>query len=250
MTAIARLTDRLHHLLICPTAFAIHAALAMAALAVHLYLITTYVPFAIRMLGSSYLIFFFHFPSAFNTFIFYGGVMGASALYLATRDPRWDRMARASGEVGVLAGLVLLATGSTWAKAAWGHWWVWDDPRLLSAAIMELCYLGYLTLQGGIEEPEKRRRYAAVFGILAFLNIPIVHFAIRWFGEVSHPKVLSEFSDIEIIRTRWFGVLAFLLLYSLVLRFRYDRVSFGEETEATLDRVRRLEDEGVEVMAR
>ncbi len=225
-----------------PASYVAHGLLALAGLFYFGYLVATWVPFAIKQLKSSYLIFFFHFPNALNTFVFFGGCLGGSVLFLITKQPRWDRWARCSAEVGVMAGFVLLATGMTWAKAAWDHWWVWDDPRLMSAAVMMLTYLGYLTLQAGIEDPHKRRTFSAVFGVLAFLNIPIVHKAIEWFGETSHPPKLDGLSDPSIIATRWFGVLVFLILYLLLLRWRQSRLTTTEEIEDALDRIRRLEE--------
>ena len=88
---------------------------------------------------------------------------------------------------------------------------MWDDKRLMTAAIMWLTYAGYVVLQAQIEDPERRRLYAAVFGILAFLNIPLVHFAIKWFGDVSHPMKFKDLASNEGIPvTRWTGVVAFL----------------------------------------
>jgi heme exporter protein C len=222
--------------------FVVHALLTLAALAALNWLVVRHVPYAIRVIGNSYLIFFYHFPAAINVFVFYGGVLAASCAYLATKDPVWDRRARVACEVGVLANAVLLMTGSTWARAAWGVWWRWEDPRLMSAAVMSLVYLGYLVLQHGMEDDARRRTYAAVYGILAFINIPIVHYSIRWFGEKSHPMEFSQLSDVEIVRTRWFGVLAFLLFYLLLYRWKYEREALRERAEGALQRLRELEE--------
>ncbi len=222
--------------------FVFHAALALAALAALNVLIVYYVPFSIRGIGDSYLIFFYHFPAAINVFFFYAVGCTASALYLATRADAWDRRARVATEVGVLCNAVLLVTGSTWAKAAWDHWWVWNDPRLLSAAVMSLTYLGYLSLQYGLEDPVKRRTYAAVYGIMAFLNVPIVHYSIRWFGETRHPLKFDRLSDAEIVITRWYGVLAFFVFYLFLYRWKYDREFVRERADAALDKLRLLEE--------
>jgi heme exporter protein C len=224
------------------TGFLVHAALALAALAALNWFVVRHVPFSIKVIGDSYLIFFYHFPAAINVFVFYGGVLAASCIYLATKRPVWDRRARVACEVGVLANAVLLTTGSTWARAAWGVWWRWEDPRLMSAAVMSLVYLGYLVLQHGMEDDARRRTYAAVYGILAFINIPIVHYSIRWFGEKSHPMQFSQLSDAEIVRTRWFAVAAFLLFYLLLYRWKYERDTVRERAEAALLRIRELEE--------
>ncbi len=222
--------------------FLTHALIAIAALAALNWLIVTYVPFAIRQIGSSYLIFFYHFPSAICMYVFYAVLCVASVVYLLTKDPVWDARARVAAGVGVLANAVVLVTGSAWAKAAWNAWWIWDDPRLMSAAITWLVYVGYVVLQRSVEDAEKRRTFAAVYGILAILNAALVHYAIRWFGEVSHPKQFSAMSDAEIVSVRWYGVLAFLVFYLLLYRWRYDREYVSEKLEAALQRVRRLEE--------
>ena len=223
--------------------FMAHALLALLMLVALNVMLVVWVPFEIKFLRSSYLIFFYHFPSAMNVFLLYGGLMGASVLYLRTKDPVWDRRARAAAEIGVLANAVLLVTGSTWARAAWNTWWVWDDPRLMSAAVMSLVYVGYLMLQGAIEEPSTRRRTCAVYGILAFVNIPVVHFSIKWFGQTSHPMKFDEFgSDPAIVTTRWYGVLAFLVFYLLLFRWSFDRITLSERVENVLGRVRGVEE--------
>jgi heme exporter protein C len=223
--------------------FLAHAFIALAMLTFLNVLALFYVPFQIKALRDNYLIFFYHFPSAINTFLFYAWLLGSSIMYLKRRDPVWDLRGRVAAEVGVLSNTVLLATGMTWAKAAWGHWWIWNDPRLLSAAVMSLVYVGYLVLQRSIEEDEKRCRFAAVYGIAAFVNVPFVHYAIKMLGEQHHPMQLDQLgSDTSIIRTRWYGVLAFFSLYLLVYRWRFDKEFLRlESTEATA-RVRALED--------
>jgi len=224
-------------------AFRAHAVLALSMLTALNVLLLLYVPFQIKGLRDNYLIFFYHFPSAINTFLLYAWMLAASIVYLARRDPVWDLRARVAAEVGVVSNAVLLTTGMTWAKAAWGHWWIWNDPRLLSAAVMSLVYIGYLVLQRSIEEDEKRCRYSAVYGIAAFANVPFVHFAIKLLGEQHHPMQLDELSsDASIIRTRWYGVLAFLALYLLVYRWRFDKEFLRLETAEAMARVRALED--------
>ena len=223
--------------------FVVHAVLALAALLALNVLVATWVPFAVQGIGHSYLVFFYHFPAALSVFALYGGAAFASAAYLKTRRPVWDVRARSAAAVGVLANAVLLVTGSTWAKAAWNQWWVWDDPRLMSAAVMSLAWVGYLFVQNALEEPERRRVVSAVYGLIAFVNVPIVHFAIKWFGATNHPmKFQDGESDFEIAFTRWYGVAAFAVFYLLLYRLAFDRAAIAERTEATLARVRRIEE--------
>ncbi|MEM7263770.1 MAG: cytochrome c biogenesis protein CcsA, partial [Planctomycetota bacterium] len=198
---------------------------------------------AIKGIGSSYLIFFYHFPSALSCYAFFTLLMVCSIAYLVKDDPLWDRAGRTAGQLGLLACTITLTTGSTWASAAWNAWWVWDDPRLMTAAIMWLTYAGYVMLQVQLDDPVKRRRYCAVFGILAFLNIPVVHYAIQWFGgEVSHPMKFDEMSAPTIVFARWFGVFVFVMFYALVYRWRIAREAVRDRLSEGLWTIRRLEE--------
>jgi heme exporter protein C len=226
--------------------FIAHAVLALLSLLFLNWLVATYVPFEIKMIGDSYLIFFYHFPAALNVYLFYLMLLVFSVMYLKTKAPVWDRRARSAAEVGFLANMVLVLTGSTWAKAAWNAWWVWSDPRLMSAAVMSLIYLGYLMLQGAVEEPQRRRQISSVYGILAFVNIPVVYYSIQWFGQTSHPMKFDSMSADSIVQTRWYAVFAFLLLYAALYRWGYDRKTNAEHLEDALQRVRRIEERSQE----
>lgn len=223
--------------------FWIHAFLALAGIATLNVLIATYAPFSIRKIGPSYLIFYYHFPAAMSCLTFFTINLVASIAVLRTGSAAWDRRARAAGEVGLLTTTITLATGSTWAKAAWGHWWDWSDARLMSAAIMWLTYAGYVLLQNQVDGAAKRRRFAAVFGVIAYLNIPFVHYAVEWFGKTSHPMKFEDLSsDPRITTTRWVGVLVFFVFYLLLYRWRLAREATKERLETVLARVRRLEE--------
>ncbi|MFQ5654482.1 MAG: cytochrome c biogenesis protein CcsA [Planctomycetota bacterium] len=224
--------------------FLLHALVALGALLLLNWMIALYVPLSIHRIEQSYLIFFYHFPAAQSCFVMFTIVMVCSIAVLRTDGVAWDRRARVAGEVGLVACSVVLATGSTWASAAWNTWWVWEDPRLMSAAVMWLTYAGYVLLQSQMEDPAKRRRFAAVFGILAYLNIPLVILSIRLAGEVtSHPMAFDDFtSDERIVLTRWYGVLAFLLFYLLIFRWKLAREAVRERLEGCLSEVRRLEE--------
>ncbi len=225
------------------SSFLAHAIAALGGLLALNWMIWNYVPLGINKIGSSYLIFFYHFPSAINCFIFFLLVMVFSILYLRSEDPLWDRCSRVAGEIGLLACSIVLVTGSTWASAAWGHWWVWDDARLMTVAIMWLIYAGYGVLQRQVEDPLKRRRFAAVFGTLAFLNIPLVHYSIKLRGEISHPMEFEDLaSDPTITLTRWYGVLAFLCFYALLYRWKLARERTRDRIQTCLAEVRRMEE--------
>ena len=178
-----------------------------------------WVPPEVEGIGSSYLIFFFHFPSAvncLNMFLIGGGLALA---YLITRRASLDLWSASSIEVGVLATTITLATGMLWAKPAWGIWWDPSDPRLMSVAIMWLIYLGYLALRLSFAEG-RRALFCSVFAVLAALNVPVVLFSIRVLGAEHHPMAV-EMGETSMIVTRWFGALAFFVLYTAFWRLRH-----------------------------
>jgi len=115
----------------------------------------------------------------------------AGIAYLRTHNPKWDRLALASVEMGLPLMTVTLLTGSIWARPIWNTWWTSDDPRLNSTAVMWLLYAAYLTLRATIDNPERRMRYAAVYGILAFVSVIYVFFVIRFRTDTLHPVVIG-----------------------------------------------------------
>ncbi len=211
----------------------LHFAIAWVMVIALLYLVGHYVPGVDRQIGSSYLIFYFHFPSAINclNFFIFGGVM--SGIYLWRKHSRWDHLGSAAIEVGVLACTVTLVTGSIWAKAAWGAFWVVTDPRLMSVAVMWLLYLSYLALRATIEEPEKRANFCAVYGVLLMINVPLVYFSIRWFGGPDHHPMEITLRNTEMVVTRWYGAFAFFVLYCAFWRLRYLVAKYRMTTERT-----------------
>lgn len=135
-------------------------------------------------------IFYVHMPSFFGAFVAFGATVIGGIAYLRTHNPRWDRLALAGVEVGLVLSLVNLVTGSIWARPIWNTWWTWD-PRLTSAAIMILTYAAYLMLRSGIENPEQRRRFASVYGILAIVTVVITLIIIRIRPDTIHPAVIG-----------------------------------------------------------
>lgn len=136
-------------------------------------------------------IFYIHLPSFFGgTLAFLVTVVGGIA-YLRTRNLKWDVIAVAGVEVGLMMALITLATGSIWARPIWNAWWTWD-PRLTSSAVMALTYAAYLMLRAGIESPDKRRTFASVYGILAFSTVFFTIIVIRLRPDTIHPAVIGE----------------------------------------------------------
>jgi len=141
--------------------------------------------------GNVQRIMYLHVPSVWVAYLAFAVVLVASIVYLARRLDGADRLAHASAEVGVLFTGLTIATGSIWGKPTWGTWWTWD-ARLTSVSILFVMYLGYLLLRGMIEDPDQGARYAAVLGIVAAFNIPLVHFSVYWWRTLHQPPSLMK----------------------------------------------------------
>ncbi len=172
-------------------------------------------------------IFYFHVPSWWVGFLAFAVAAATAALYLATGKERWDVIELSSVEIGLTFTTVGLITGSIWARPTWNTWWTWD-PRLTTAAIGWLTYVGYLMLRGAIDNPQRRARFGAVFGDIPCLSVPINFMAIRWW-RTSHPVVIGSsspdaqggFATGPTIRFIFlFCLLAFTLLYFALLSLR------------------------------
>jgi len=135
-------------------------------------------------------IFYFHMPSFFGALFGFVATVIGGINFLRTRQTRWDNLALAGVEVGLALALINLATGSIWARPIWNTWWTWD-ARLTSAAIMCLTYAAYLMLRGGIENPEKRRMFASVYGIVAITTAILTLVIIRIVPSSIHPAVIG-----------------------------------------------------------
>src|SRR5690606_9933206 len=135
-------------------------------------------------------LFYVHMPAFFGAFTAFGATVLGGIMYLTKRDPKWDRLAVAGVEVGLALSLVNLLTGIAWMRPIWNSWWLWD-PRLTSAAIMVLTYAAYLMLRAGIENPDTRRRFASVYGILAITTVILTLVIIRIRPDTIHPAVIG-----------------------------------------------------------
>jgi heme exporter protein C len=140
--------------------------------------------------GNIQRIFYIHMPSFFGAFLAFGVAVVGGIMYLRTRNTKWDTLSLAGVEIGIGLAIVNLVTGSIWARPIWNTWWNWD-PRLTADAIMILTYAAYLMLRNGIENPDTRRRFAAVYGILAFVSVLLVLIIPRVVETTIHPVVIG-----------------------------------------------------------
>jgi heme exporter protein C len=164
--------------------------LSAAALALGLVMAFGVAPREVSQ-GNVQRIMYVHPPLAWVAYLAFGVVALASIVYLVRRGPAADRLAHASAEVGVVFTGLAIATGSIWGKPTWGTWWTWD-ARLTSVAILFVMYLGYLLLRGTIEDRERAARYCAVLGIVAALDMPLVHFSVSWWRTLHQPPSLMK----------------------------------------------------------
>ncbi len=137
-------------------------------------------------------IFYVHVPMAIVALCGFvaGGIMAIR--HLRSGDSSWDMRSYVTIHMSIILGVGVLITGSIWAKAAWGHWWVWDEPVLVSFLVVFLLYCVYYPLRFSIEDPERQARYSSVFAIAAGAFVPINFVAVRLAESFTHPRVLSQ----------------------------------------------------------
>jgi heme exporter protein C len=137
-------------------------------------------------------IFYVHVPMAIVALCGFvaGGIMAIK--HLRSGDRSWDMRSYVAIHISIILGVGVLATGAIWAKASWGHWWVWDEPVLVSFLVVFLLYCVYYPLRFSIEDPERQARYSSVFAIAAGAFVPLNFVAVRLAEAYTHPRVLSQ----------------------------------------------------------
>jgi len=171
-----------------PTALKILDVVSIIVLAISTYLALVFAPTE-QVMGDVQRVFYFHIGTAWVGLL--GFVLAAvtGIVYLVTKDMKWDRFEVAAVEVSTMFFFLTIVLGSIWARPAWNTWWTWD-PRLTTAAVTELIYIAYFMLRAGIEDPEKRARFGAVYTLLGGLSAPITFMVIRLFRSI-HPVVIG-----------------------------------------------------------
>ena len=184
-----------------------------------LWAVFVYAPTEVTM-GIVQRIFYFHVSAGMMGYFAFFVVFVSGIAFLVTRDLRWDRVARCSAEIGVLFATVNIAMGILWAKPIWGIWWTWD-ARLTLQLLLWILFISYLMLGAYIADPLKRASLQAVFGILAFIDVPINYMAIRWW-RTQHPSpVIAGGTDSGLDPDMYIAwmitIAAFMLLYAYLL---------------------------------
>ena len=165
-------------------------------------------------------ILYVHVPAAWLAYVSFGVTMLASAMYLWKKHLRWDRIAASSAEVGVLFTGMTLVIGMIWGKSTWGVWWTWD-ARLTLTAIMFFVYLGYLALRRTTDDLVARAKRSAILGVLAVVQLPLVHFSVVWWrGLHQTPSLLKPASvdmDTPMVVTLLVAVVMFSVMYAAMM---------------------------------
>lgn len=178
-----------------------------------------------------------HVPAAWMAYLSFGLTLLGSAGWLWRREMKYDRLALASAETGVFFTGLTIVLGAVWGKPVWGVWWTWD-PRLVTTALMFFIYMGYLGLRRAMIDRTGRATRAAVFGIVAFVQVPIVHFSVLWWRTLHQPPTVLRPGDPTIDHTMLaallLNVIAFTLLGALMLRSRMRLAEVEDATEEAL----------------
>jgi heme exporter protein C len=167
------------------------ALVTAATLAAAMALVFFYAPIDADQ-GFVQKIFYIHVPLAIVALCGWiaGGIFGIQ--HLRSGDRRWDLRSYVAIHISLIFGVAVLATGAIWAKASWGHWWVWDEPTLVSFLIVFLLYCTYQPMRFSISDPEKQGRYASVFAITAGAFVPLNFMAVRLATPLVHPRVFTH----------------------------------------------------------
>jgi heme exporter protein C len=210
------------------------AAVAGVSMLLALFLVFVYVP-TDKFQGVVQRIFYFHVPLATFTFVSFGLVALASAMFLWRGSRAWDRLAHSAAEVGMLFCTLVLVTGPIWARPIWGIWWTWD-ARLTSTLILWLIYAAYLMLREFASNGDQAARYAAVLGIVGAVDIPIINRSVYWWRTI-HPAVLrtreggSGLADPRMQMTLLVCFIAFAALLAWLLWLRNESSRLQDEVE-------------------
>jgi heme exporter protein C len=175
-------------------------------------------------------LFYLHVPGATVGLLAFGVTALGSAMYLWKRSVFWDLLAGASAEVGVLFLVLGLVAGGLWGEPTWGAYWVWD-ARGTTSALLVVLFLGYLAVRRIPGAPEVRAKRSAIAGLIAFIDVPIVHFSVEWWNTVHQPATITKLDPtIEglMLFSYFLGMIAFGLTYWWLMLHRF-RVGWLQE---------------------
>jgi heme exporter protein C len=221
-----------------PLALTILDVISAILLAISTYLALVFAPTE-AVMGQVQRVFYFHIGTAWVGLMGFVIAAVSGVMYLITKNMKWDRFEVAAVEVSTVFFFITIVLGSIWARPAWNTWWTWD-PRLTTAAVTELIYIAYFMLRQGIEDPERRARFGAVYTLLGGVSAPITFMVIRLFRTI-HPVVIGSqsaaaqggFSMTPDMRTAFFFALfTFTVIFIDLLWHRIRLGSLQEKVES------------------
>lgn len=213
-----------------PILLTILDVLSILALGIATYFALFFAPTELVM-GEVQRVFYFHVGTAWVALLGFIFASISGGIYLISKNIIWDRFGLAAVEVSTMFFLITIVLGSIWARPAWNTWWTWD-VRLTTAAITELIFIAYFMLRAGIEDPEKRARFGAIYTILGGLSAPITFMVIRLFRSI-HPVVVGNPSaaaqggfdmTVDMRNTLFVALFAFTIVF---IDFIWHRVRLG-----------------------
>jgi heme exporter protein C len=191
-----------------------------------------------RVMGAVQKVFYFHVAAGWVGMVSFFIAAVAGILYLIKKDSKWDIVGYSAVEIGIIFTLINIVTGAIWARPIWNAWWTWD-PRLTTATIMELLYIAYIMLRQGVDDPDRRNRFGAVYAIIGFISVPLTFFSIRIFRTI-HPVVIggSDPSAVgafdmtpKMLQTLLFSILVFSILFVDLMWHRIRLGRFASKVE-------------------
>ena len=215
-----------------PITLKILDVVALLLLATTTYLALFYAPTEVN-LGEVQRVFYFHVSSAWVGMLGFIAAIIPGIIYLRSQDLKWDRIEVAAVEISTVFFFLAIVLGSIWARPAWNAWWKWE-PRLTTAAITELLYIAYFMLRAGIDEPERRARFGAVYTLIAAISVPITFMSIRWVDRTIHPVVIGTQSaqaqggfnmTPEMLTAFFFALFTFTVIF---VDLFWNRIRLGE----------------------
>ena len=217
-----------------PTALKVLDTITVIMMIAATGLVFLYAPIE-AVMGLVQKVFYFHVASAWVGMLSFIVAAVAGIAYLRTSASKWDIVGLASVEIGIAFTFIATVTGSIWARPIWNSWWTWD-PRLTTTTIMILIYAAYLMLRSGIEDPDRRARFGAVYTIVGVLSVPLTFFSARLFRTI-HPVVIGtnqpgasggfDMSP-KMLQAFLFSLLTFTFLFTSLL---WHRVRLGKLQE-------------------
>lgn len=202
--------------------------LSIIVLVIATYLALVFAPTE-QVMGQVQRVFYFHIGTAWVGLLGFVFAAGLGITYLVTKNMKWDIVEVAAVEISVVFFFITIVLGSVWARPIWETWWTWD-PRLTTAAVTELIYVAYFMLRAGIDDPDRRARFGAVYALLGGLSAPITFMAIRLFRSI-HPVIIGSGQAETLPLTADMKVAFFFALFAFTVIFTdlfWNRIRLGQ----------------------